>query len=60
MLHKDERERDDILLMTLAKNNNWRRCPKCRIFVEKIEGCRYMKCRYVLSVVSLHSIIKVL
>uniref|UniRef100_A0A6N2L0F1 RBR-type E3 ubiquitin transferase n=1 Tax=Salix viminalis TaxID=40686 RepID=A0A6N2L0F1_SALVM len=45
MLHKDERERDDILLMTLAKNNNWRRCPKCRIFVEKIEGCRYMKCR---------------
>lgn len=45
MLHKDERERDDILLMNLAKNNNWRRCPKCRIFVEKIEGCRYMKCR---------------
>ncbi|KAJ6759605.1 RBR-TYPE E3 UBIQUITIN TRANSFERASE [Salix koriyanagi] len=28
-----------------SKNNNWRRCPKCRIFVEKIEGCRYMKCR---------------
>jgi E3 ubiquitin-protein ligase RNF144 len=58
MLHKDERERDDILLMNLAKNNNWRRCPKCRIFVEKIEGCRYMKCRYVLFVVSLHSIQK--
>ncbi|KAL3566480.1 hypothetical protein D5086_031895 [Populus alba] len=38
MLHKDERERDDILLMNLAKNNNWRRCPKCRIFVEKIEA----------------------
>ncbi|CAK7352288.1 unnamed protein product [Dovyalis caffra] len=46
-LHKDERERDDILLMNLAKNKNWRRCPKCKIFVERITGCRFMKCRYV-------------
>ncbi|WCJ42875.1 RING/U-box superfamily protein [Euphorbia peplus] len=44
-LHKDEREREDIMLMKLAKNKHWRRCPKCRVFVERTEGCRFMKCR---------------
>ncbi|WCJ42877.1 RING/U-box superfamily protein [Euphorbia peplus] len=44
-LHKDEREREDIMLMKLAKNKKWTRCPNCRIFVEKTWGCNYMKCR---------------
>ncbi|XP_048228344.1 uncharacterized protein LOC8259039 [Ricinus communis] len=44
-LHKDEREKEDIMLMKLAENKKWRRCPICRIYVERTEGCRYMKCR---------------
>ncbi|XP_065851201.1 E3 ubiquitin-protein ligase RSL1-like [Euphorbia lathyris] len=44
-LHKDEREKEDMMLLKLAGNKKWRRCPRCRIFVERIAGCRYMKCR---------------
>uniref|UniRef100_A0A2P2IUP4 RBR-type E3 ubiquitin transferase n=2 Tax=Rhizophora mucronata TaxID=61149 RepID=A0A2P2IUP4_RHIMU len=45
VLHKDEREREDIMLMELAENKHWRRCPKCRIYVERTQGCKYMRCR---------------
>lgn len=51
-LGKGEREREDIMLMNLAKNKNWQRCPKCQIYVERIDGCLFMKCRYVIF--SLH------
>ncbi|KAK6152085.1 hypothetical protein DH2020_014720 [Rehmannia glutinosa] len=45
-LKKDERSNEDIMLMNLAKSKNWMRCPKCRFYVEKSEGCLFMKCRY--------------
>ncbi|XP_058108728.1 E3 ubiquitin-protein ligase RSL1-like [Magnolia sinica] len=44
-LKGDEREREDIMLMNLAKENKWQRCPKCGFYVEKIEGCLFMRCR---------------
>ncbi|CAO2841632.1 unnamed protein product [Amaranthus hypochondriacus] len=44
-LSKDEREKDDIMLRKLAKSNKWQRCPVCKFYVEKSEGCLYMKCR---------------
>ncbi|XP_021276952.1 E3 ubiquitin-protein ligase RNF144A-like [Herrania umbratica] len=44
-LHTDERQREDILLMKLAKDKKWARCPTCRFVVERTEGCRYMRCR---------------
>ncbi|KAF8401155.1 hypothetical protein HHK36_014459 [Tetracentron sinense] len=44
-LNEDERGREDIMMMELAKHRNWQRCPKCRFYVEKSEGCMYMKCR---------------
>ncbi|KAL3532749.1 hypothetical protein ACH5RR_006270 [Cinchona calisaya] len=44
-LNKDERDREDILLMNLAKNKKWIRCPKCKIYVEKISGCLFIRCR---------------
>lgn len=44
-LNKDERETEDIMLMQLAQINKWRRCPRCRFYVEKSAGCMYMKCR---------------
>ena len=46
-LHKDEREREDIMLMKLAKDNKWARCPKCRFVIERTQGCRSMRCRLV-------------
>lgn len=45
-LNKDEREREDIMLIKLAKDNKWTRCPKCRFFVEKTQGCLFMRCRF--------------
>ncbi|KAL5783592.1 hypothetical protein ACOSP7_008621 [Xanthoceras sorbifolium] len=44
-LNKDEREREDIMLMKLAQNKKWKRCPNCGFYVEKQDGCMYMKCR---------------
>ncbi|KAH9613883.1 hypothetical protein KSS87_021386, partial [Heliosperma pusillum] len=44
-LGKDERQNEDLMLRNLAKNKNWQRCPACKFYVEKSEGCLYMKCR---------------
>ncbi|KAL2934138.1 hypothetical protein RDABS01_017257 [Bienertia sinuspersici] len=44
-LGENERANEDIMMMKLAKDKKWRRCPNCRIFVEKTEGCQHMKCR---------------
>ncbi|KAK9948170.1 hypothetical protein M0R45_003757 [Rubus argutus] len=44
-LNKDEREKEDIMLRKLAQNKKWKRCPKCRFYVEKAEGCMFMMCR---------------
>ena len=45
-LLKDERDREDIMLMKLAEDRYWRRCPTCRFYVERTEGCRYITCRW--------------
>jgi E3 ubiquitin-protein ligase RNF144 len=47
-LGDDEKGRDDLMLRDLAKDKRWQRCPKCRMFVEKIDGCKFMKCRFDL------------
>ncbi|PRQ47103.1 putative transcription factor C2H2 family [Rosa chinensis] len=44
-LNKDERENEDILLRNLADKKKWRRCTNCQYYVEKSDGCSYMKCR---------------
>ncbi|KAI3859470.1 hypothetical protein MKW92_027239 [Papaver armeniacum] len=30
---------EDMLLIQLAKKNNWRKCPGCKYYVEKTMGC---------------------
>ncbi|KNA21402.1 hypothetical protein SOVF_043120 [Spinacia oleracea] len=45
VLGKDEREKEDIMVMKLAKGKQWRRCPNCRIYVEKTDGCLHITCR---------------
>jgi E3 ubiquitin-protein ligase RNF144 len=47
-LGDDEKGREDIMLKNLAKDKRWQRCPKCRMYVEKIDGCMFMKCRFDL------------
>ncbi|MCL7037257.1 hypothetical protein MKW94_015340 [Papaver nudicaule] len=44
-LNVDERGREDIMLMEAAKKNKWQRCPKCKFYVERTEGCLFIKCR---------------
>jgi E3 ubiquitin-protein ligase RNF144 len=51
-LNVGERGREDVMLMKLAKDNKWRRCPKCRFYVAKSEGCRHMKCRFAFYTIT--------
>ncbi|BBG98735.1 RING/U-box superfamily protein, partial [Prunus dulcis] len=44
-LNENEREKEDIMVMELAKKKNWRRCPRCNFFVEKTDGCLHITCR---------------
>jgi len=41
-LNADERKKEDVMLMRLAKNKKWMRYPKCRIYVARSMGCDYM------------------
>ncbi|GMP80632.1 hypothetical protein CsSME_00035653 [Camellia sinensis var. sinensis] len=36
---------DDGLVKELAKKKSWRKCPNCKIYVEKTEGCLHITCR---------------
>lgn len=44
-LNEDERGRDDLMLRELVKEKKWRRCPHCKYFVERTDGCLHMTCR---------------
>ncbi|XP_043707915.1 probable E3 ubiquitin-protein ligase RNF144A [Telopea speciosissima] len=44
-LKQYERGREDLMVMELAKQRKWQRCPKCRFYVEKSQGCLLIRCR---------------
>ncbi|KAL9386476.1 hypothetical protein Peur_019600 [Populus x canadensis] len=44
-LNEDERGREDLMLRELAKDKKWSRCPQCKFYVERTEGCPHMICR---------------
>ncbi|GJN33987.1 hypothetical protein PR202_gb22618 [Eleusine coracana subsp. coracana] len=44
-LGDDEKGQDDLALKKLADKKKWQRCPKCKMYVERIDGCEYMVCR---------------
>ncbi|OAY52620.1 probable E3 ubiquitin-protein ligase RNF217 [Manihot esculenta] len=44
-LNEDERGRDDLMVMVIAKEKKWSRCPNCKFFVERTEGCPRIACR---------------
>ncbi|XP_010273982.1 PREDICTED: E3 ubiquitin-protein ligase RNF144A [Nelumbo nucifera] len=44
-LNKDDRKKEDLMMMELAKSKKWKRCPQCKFFVEKRDGCLHITCR---------------
>ncbi|CAO2202068.1 unnamed protein product [Urochloa humidicola] len=40
-----DRGREDMMLLEMAKGNEWKRCPSCKFIVEKIDGCTHIRCR---------------
>lgn len=38
---------DDLAFGSLVEQMGWRRCPSCRHFVERVEGCELVQCRSV-------------
>ncbi|KAI3897332.1 hypothetical protein MKW92_047001 [Papaver armeniacum] len=36
---------EDMLLIKLAEKQKWRRCPRCKYYVEKKDGCLHITCR---------------
>lgn len=43
----NEREEEVLMLMEIANMKKWQRCPSCKFFVEKTEGCLHITCRYI-------------
>ncbi|XP_028797321.1 probable E3 ubiquitin-protein ligase RNF217 [Neltuma alba] len=44
-LNENERQREDLLVRQLVKDKKWGRCPKCKFYVEKTQGCLHITCR---------------
>ncbi|KAM0910557.1 hypothetical protein ACQ4PT_014088 [Festuca glaucescens] len=36
---------DAMLVRKLAHDSRWKRCPSCKMYVERIDGCNRMTCR---------------
>ncbi|KAK3431918.1 hypothetical protein EUGRSUZ_E03050 [Eucalyptus grandis] len=45
LLNEDERGREDLIVRELAKEEKWGRCPKCKFYVERTQGCAHIVCR---------------
>ncbi|KAK4736236.1 hypothetical protein R3W88_010497 [Solanum pinnatisectum] len=41
----NDRGKGDVMLLGIAKNKKWRKCPKCKCYVEKGDGCLQLTCR---------------
>ncbi|CAL5001798.1 unnamed protein product [Urochloa decumbens] len=42
---KKDSGREDMMLLEMAEEMRWKRCPKCQFFVDKIDGCPHIRCR---------------
>lgn len=41
---RDPKEQERLLRRWAKGNSNVKRCPECRIFIEKVEGCNHIRC----------------
>nr|XP_009774130.1 PREDICTED: uncharacterized protein LOC104224225 [Nicotiana sylvestris] len=46
------RDENDVAFRVLAKRKKWKRCPKCRHFVELVDGCKAVRCKLVCCFLS--------
>ncbi|KAG9290368.1 hypothetical protein G9A89_007099 [Geosiphon pyriformis] len=44
-LPPEERSPEDRIVLQMAENEKWRRCPSCRTIVELFTGCNHITCR---------------
>ncbi|XP_010261695.1 PREDICTED: E3 ubiquitin-protein ligase RNF144A-like [Nelumbo nucifera] len=44
-LNEGDRKKEDLMMIELANNKKWRRCPQCHYFVVKKDGCLHITCR---------------
>lgn len=44
-LHAKKGGKMDKIVKALAKKKSWQKCPKCKMYVEKSEGCVHITCR---------------
>ncbi|KAI9092232.1 hypothetical protein K1719_027732 [Acacia pycnantha] len=44
----NKRQSEDRLVRKLAREKRWRRCPKCKFYVQKMSGCMHItrRCKY--------------
>ncbi|KAI4312087.1 hypothetical protein MLD38_036939 [Melastoma candidum] len=40
-----ERGNEDMLVKELVKEQKWGRCPKCKFYVKRTNGCHHITCR---------------
>ncbi|KAG2558383.1 hypothetical protein PVAP13_8NG110704 [Panicum virgatum] len=40
-----DKGKEDLVVLEMAKGEKWKRCPQCKYFVEKHNGCVHMTCR---------------
>ncbi|KAF2558829.1 hypothetical protein F2Q68_00018079 [Brassica cretica] len=53
---KEKKKNVDKLLIQLAKKKQWRRCPSCNFYVEKLVGCMHISCRSVTFIIIIKSL----
>jgi E3 ubiquitin-protein ligase RNF144 len=44
-MNAKKKGREEVMVKNLAKKKNWRKCPSCKFYVEKAEGCLHITCR---------------
>ncbi|XP_021761794.1 probable E3 ubiquitin-protein ligase RNF144A-A [Chenopodium quinoa] len=51
-LEDNEKANEDVLFRNLAKDKRWVRCPSCKFYVERIDGCSELICRKTAGAVT--------
>ncbi|XP_059456529.1 E3 ubiquitin-protein ligase RSL1-like isoform X2 [Corylus avellana] len=44
-INENERETEDLMLREIAREKKWKRCPNCKFYVERTQGCLHIICR---------------